>query len=1172
MFSPKKSEGRESLKKRNLRLEMLEKREMLSVTPLVEVTGAMVSIYRNNDKIVVVGEDSQQFYTGDIAEIEKLTIKSNDGLAKVISVDMDRGGVFNFADGLLIQCSTGSSLTNIVKLIGSNQDNTFLVENTQVTLNSLVVTATDVSSMVLQGGEANDTYSLVGLMVNTTIYDAEGVNHLDFSGYTSAQTQGVEVNLGTTSAQKVFADNVNRLTLATQLQNLTGSQYADILRGNSLANVIIGGAGNDEIHGGAGADTIYGGAGDDTIYADSGNNRVYAGTGDINRIYGGTGNDRIFGSAGNDRIEAGGGNNLIVGGGGNDILTASNGRNVIIGGEGEDIITTGEDESIVITGQTIYDDYTQAESLAALEAIYATWISSDSRSARITALRDGVGTGASVKLDATTVLNDGEANTVNGTAGKNWIFASELHDTLNGVSATDGKDVINEGGIPVDPDPDPDPDDYQTLEAFKNELAELLATGDATALMFTVSENGTLLVSVREGVVDKASNAALTAGTLYPVGSVYQLIVTAGVMKLVEAGKVSLDDSVMELLPDVFTEAAAGSNLEALTVRMLLNGSSGLTDSIFAAETAVPSRDEYISAFLAYLGTLKEAATTPGTRTQDGEAGFLLAELLIQTITEKSLKEYITEKFLDPAGITGFVWDAADVLAAKNNVAKTDASLAWANRPSAGGGVMATPEAVAKFLGIFTGATTATSDGTALLSQASLTAMAQNQLANYWKSSADETWNNAIAPGLGWNSVADPVFSALGVSAWMQTSRAGDYLTVNLVIPEYKLVLTACAVLNPEADSDVALTDTVQSLLTRTVIGMLAEKGVTIDFPDTITYAGDAAVLPENFATTYAGVYATYGDILSVDFSGNNLLVRVYSASGWTDEIVCQYREDADGNGYFVPADQVEGDQETRLVFAETDGKIYIVTTVIDTIYGIAEMSCVSHQKLNAMAWDAIWDNAGVEEGDREAAKDTWLDDRVEKVYALSGDYYSSDAQAQPRVKLNYSGSDMSSIIFVEHEGGYYAFQIVDENTAVPVLDLPGEFGKQLPTLVFTADTEFKLGNMAYQSVSDFQSLTVGSTMEPSLTADAPGYWLHAPATSTPDVQLAVDVPANGRVMIFNASFKLLYDSFEDDGRLPSTASGTISAYQVTYDAQQELYIYVTSKTGGEWSISRTAE
>lgn len=73
------------------------------------------------------------------------------------------------------------------------------------------------------------------------------------------------------------------------------------------------------------------------------------------------------------------------------------------------------------------------------------------------------------------------------------------------------------------------------------------------------------------GVYSKTENRALTDDDLYGIGSISKTYTAAAMMKLVEQGKVDLDEPVTAYLPD-FT--MADPRYTQITVRMLLNHSS----------------------------------------------------------------------------------------------------------------------------------------------------------------------------------------------------------------------------------------------------------------------------------------------------------------------------------------------------------------------------------------------------------------------------------------------------------------------------------------------------------------------------------------------------------------------------------------------------------------------
>jgi hypothetical protein len=98
----------------------------------------------------------------------------------------------------------------------------------------------------IHGDGVNEVISGVGA---TSIDGGTGEDTVSYE----AATAGVTLDLSDTT------DNI------TNIDNIVGSDYADILTGDSNDNIIYGGAGVDTIEGGDGDDTLYGGTGHDSI-------------------------------------------------------------------------------------------------------------------------------------------------------------------------------------------------------------------------------------------------------------------------------------------------------------------------------------------------------------------------------------------------------------------------------------------------------------------------------------------------------------------------------------------------------------------------------------------------------------------------------------------------------------------------------------------------------------------------------------------------------------------------------------------------------------------------------------------------------------------------------------------------------------------------------------------
>jgi Ca2+-binding RTX toxin-like protein len=277
----------------------------------------------------------------------------------------------------------------------------------------------------------------------------------------------------------------------TNIENLTGSDYADALVGNNSPNSLSGldgddfldgkggddfmsgGSGNDTLKGGGGADDLQGSEGIDTasyyespegvfvvlgLFGAGGDaegdtfigienltGSIYADTlwGDdgVNQLMGMDGNDVLKGYGGADSLYGGNGNDTLRGMDGNDTLDGGAGADTMRGGTGGDTyyVDNGADEVIEVAGQGADQVLTSVSySLAPGSEV------------------EMLGTTDRAATTAISLAGNEYANTISGNAGVNVIVGGAGLDTMWGG---DGGDVfvwhsITEMGSTVDANSD----------------------------------------------------------------------------------------------------------------------------------------------------------------------------------------------------------------------------------------------------------------------------------------------------------------------------------------------------------------------------------------------------------------------------------------------------------------------------------------------------------------------------------------------------------------------------------------------------------------------------------------------------------------------------------------------------------------------------------------------
>ena len=185
------------------------------------------------------------------------------------------------------------------------------------------------------------------------------------------------------------------------------------------------------------------------------------------------------------------------------------------------------------------------------------------------------------------------------------------------------------------------------LTTLKDELAEAMASysGSVGGAVVGVAV-GDEQVELAHGCANLNTGQEFTPDTGFLIGSVTKVLTTTMLLRLVERGRVDLDASVTDYLPDfrLATEGAA----KRISVRMLLNHTNGL-EAHTLAPTGVRGRDAARSyqERLADFGTVFE----PGSSVHYTNPGFVLAGRVAEEITGLPFERAIAQEVFGPCGM-----------------------------------------------------------------------------------------------------------------------------------------------------------------------------------------------------------------------------------------------------------------------------------------------------------------------------------------------------------------------------------------------------------------------------------------------------------------------------------------------------------------------------------------
>jgi CubicO group peptidase (beta-lactamase class C family) len=185
--------------------------------------------------------------------------------------------------------------------------------------------------------------------------------------------------------------------------------------------------------------------------------------------------------------------------------------------------------------------------------------------------------------------------------------------------------------------------DFQAIDAYvASQMEAMHIPGIALGIV-----RGDEIVHVRGFGVANPAGQPMTGQTPVILGSTSKSVTALAVMQLVEAGKIDLDAPARRYLPWFRVGGAPGPDDPAITVRQLLNHTSGIpTDGgVWAALTG--SGDETIEQEVRALGAVAQTAPA-GTTLQYSNGNYVTLGLLVETVSGQSYESYVQEHVFAP--------------------------------------------------------------------------------------------------------------------------------------------------------------------------------------------------------------------------------------------------------------------------------------------------------------------------------------------------------------------------------------------------------------------------------------------------------------------------------------------------------------------------------------------
>ena len=188
--------------------------------------------------------------------------------------------------------------------------------------------------------------------------------------------------------------------------------------------------------------------------------------------------------------------------------------------------------------------------------------------------------------------------------------------------------------------------------------ADLKAQGAVGSAM-TVTQDGKPLKTTYFGLADQAAGRPVDADTLYHWASITKMFTAIAVLQLRDRGLLSLDDPIVDYLPEFKQVHNPFGKMQDITLKHLITHSSGLRAGTFPWRgdndwaPHEPQKWSQVAAMMPYT----EIEFQPGSKFSYSNPGTSALGRVVEEVTGDDIEVYITKNILMPLGMTRSYFD-----------------------------------------------------------------------------------------------------------------------------------------------------------------------------------------------------------------------------------------------------------------------------------------------------------------------------------------------------------------------------------------------------------------------------------------------------------------------------------------------------------------------------------
>jgi CubicO group peptidase (beta-lactamase class C family) len=197
------------------------------------------------------------------------------------------------------------------------------------------------------------------------------------------------------------------------------------------------------------------------------------------------------------------------------------------------------------------------------------------------------------------------------------------------------------------------------LRAVEDAARQALATSTTPGLAVALVHRGQVVWAAGYGVADPTTGQPVTATTRFQAASLSKPVTAWGVLRLVESGRIGLDEPVIGRLRR-WRPLPSPFDADGITVRRLLSHTAGLSVHGYVGQPSDRPLPPIAASLSGETGDSfpVELLEPPGRGWLYSGGGYSVAQLLVEELTGRPFANYMQAEVLGPLGMTtsSFRW------------------------------------------------------------------------------------------------------------------------------------------------------------------------------------------------------------------------------------------------------------------------------------------------------------------------------------------------------------------------------------------------------------------------------------------------------------------------------------------------------------------------------------